>query len=350
MVEDVEVELPVGRRAFRFQLRRKEERLSTVEIDQWWMRDDSLDPTRNRERSAANFGPAVDYFWALCRREGSDLEPDVREAYLLARLLPASRSNGSREVMTDSAPDGPIRTAKARAARRASDRELDDLLRGGPPGELDELTFSRRTDELVGRSSYPEEAWRLYGDVTGGLLADARDAVGRPGDTAFEAVAAAWLELTRKFARRGELERLVLDVISYECRAALHQCLSAVWCGLVPVLERDRGLSREGVGFHAFWQLDLRRPAAETAAAYFHVFHGHVFGLHPAGADFIRTSTGRGLLGEWLAAGGREPEYRRLLHGLYLAVYHYANRHQAGKLARRGRSSAGDPEEVADAG
>jgi len=120
-----------------------------------------------------------------------------------------------------------------------------------------------------------------------------------------------------------------LDVLSYECRAAVHRCYSEVWDHLIFLLADKYDWTDDEVLFHRFWHLDQIMPSDHPEKANYHLFHGHIFALHPAGADFMLTKTGRELMGEWLS----DPDpfsapYRRLLHALSVAIYNYANRNQ----------------------
>jgi hypothetical protein len=85
-----------------------------------------------------------------------------------------------------------------------------------------------------------------------------------------------------------------------------------------------------------FWHLEQSRESEPGSPAYFHLFHAQAFGLHPAGAKFIRTPTGMALIREWIRSGGEfgADPYGRLLRGLYLAVHHYAERLETGRVER----------------
>jgi hypothetical protein len=51
---------------------------------------------------------------------------------------------------------------------------------------------------------------------------------------------------------------------------------------------------------------------------------------------FLSTPVGRELAGNWLATGCSEPAFGRLLHGILIAVYHYAGlRDEAAQRRRR---------------
>lgn len=106
--------------------------------------------------------------------------------------------------------------------------------------------------------------------------------------------------------------------------------------------------------FHRFWHLDLCWPSNESSDANFHLFHGHIIGLHPATGLFVQTDAGNQLLGDWLAiapqgwersSNPETPELRRLLYGLFVAIADYTNRHREDNDLRR--SQVGQmPEEI----
>ena len=126
----------------------------------------------------------------------------------------------------------------------------------------------------------------------------------------------------------------MLDVLSYEARAAFHQCYSALWFELLPRLVDRHGLDALGREFHELWHLDqIREP---EPGARVHLFHGHVFALHPAGGLLLGTPAGSDRVGAWLTAGeDREEAFERLLHALFLTVHHYAGIHAAAADDRR---------------
>ena len=139
------------------------------------------------------------------------------------------------------------------------------------------------------------------------------------------------------FARRsGNAGRkLVLDMLSYEARAAFHQCYTVVWCALIPYLVEKAKLSFESFGFLAFWHRDQVDSSSIEQGTCVSLFHGHVFGLHPGGGLFLQTEAGRELMGEWLQNPESAAYFGRLLHGLYVAIYDYVERRQTAAAARR---------------
>ena len=107
-------------------------------------------------------------------------------------------------------------------------------------------------------------------------------------------------------------------------------------------------------------------PVSESqlgSVAHFHLFHGHVFGLHPASGELLRTATGQKLVGSWLSEHGdvasrpgneeslarrqAEPAFGRLLYAIYVAILHYAGRRDHAAFTRRQQPiSVGGPELV----
>lgn len=327
MAQELTVTIRAGAEAFPFLLNRKSERLGPVTIEQFWMPLESVYPTGARQ--GANFRPLVDCWWAGCRQHGADDEQGIREAYLLARLLPRTRSKGSRRIVADALTGGTGRKAVV---------QLEKMLRQHDARGRDGLSFRNSVVESLGPPAYDDEDRERYEAARSELLDEGCRILLR-GDTerAVATAESAWAAWTRKFGRRGGQDRRkqLMDILSYESRAALHQCYSAVWVWLIPTLAERFRLSAEAVLFHRFWHLQHRGPAAETGADDFHVFCGHVFALHPAGGLFIRTEAGRELLGAYLLEPESPTTAGRLLAGLEVAALHYGLSREDEALGRR---------------
>jgi hypothetical protein len=91
----------------------------------------------------------------------------------------------------------------------------------------------------------------------------------------------------------------------------------------LPHLESKYQLSDPSANFLKFWHIVHCCEAAEGDNFYFHLFHGHVFALHPTSSEFLRTATGRESIGDWLVHPDHASAFGRLLHGLYVAAGHY---------------------------
>ncbi len=313
----------MGDRVFSFELCRKSENFATVPIDHWWMRTTELYRQRAEAGTTGKCRRHSRGVFALCQQAGSDGERSNCEVYTLAHLLPCVRNQGSRRIVKDAVPTC---AAAGKAKREASDHELDQLLRCCESETLTELAFSRKTADVLGppplapmvAAAYREFCQEFFDPVVDELLANSRKGI--------TFALKAWQRFMTSIGRRGgrQQQKQVLDIISYEARAALHQCYSAVWHYLLlPQLRCDHALTNENITFLQFWHLDQIRPSNLGDVANFHLFHGHVFSLHPASGAFLRTATGRERMGQWLTQQS-SAAYGQLLHGLYLSTFHYA--------------------------
>ncbi|MEQ8791400.1 MAG: hypothetical protein RIC55_34375 [Pirellulaceae bacterium] len=336
------------RSAFSFTLCRKELLLGQLPIDQWWMSQRGLYGERNQD--SPNRQEVVECYWSLCRREGSAVDDrSVQETYVLASLLPYARSNGSRRVFVDASL---TRQRGGELARRQLLEELEALLQSARHDELDVLQFYRQTADLLGPPVYGEEVRSRHRALTAEILHEASDACALSGTEGLRLATEAWREKMRKIGRRRglEVDKQALDALSYECRAAFHRCYSAAWLLLMEKLAGEYAWSDEAKLFHRLWHLDQVLPSNESPELRFHLFHGHLFGLHPAAGNLICTPTGRDLLGELLAAPPDLTCHRRFLNVMHLAAYQYAERYDVARLLRKGQvelTSDGDVESVA---
>lgn len=347
MIARREEELEVGGRGFRFALCRKAERMGAVAIDHWWMDTATLYGQRNQP--AANLDPIVDSYWALCRHHGTDAEASVRESYVLAKLLPRARSHASRRVFNDA-----HLFSRGRATRTARARAIEDLERLLGTGRDDRLTpreFKEETAKVLGPPRPDGPVAERYEQFAAELLGESCEALD-DGDTGgLELAFRRWDEAMLAWGRRRgfALEKRVLDILSYECRTALHRCYSSAWCELLPRLTERYGLDEASQDFLGLWHLDQIQNPERDFPDRFHLFHGHVFGLHPAGALLLQTRSGRERVADWLAAAGREAAFGRLLNALMIAVHHYAGLHEAIAADRRSPQPLADVEEQAAA-
>ena len=246
----------------------------------------------------------------------------AQDTLLLSSLLPVVRSNGGQTVFRDA-------HLKKGRQRYALIDTLNDQLRASRNQEMSAVEFQKGTADVLGPLDYGSDVQARYDDLVATVLGDARDELSTKGwqagvDRALER----WREWNKSFGRRGghEVEKEALNILSYECRTALHTCYSATWCELIKHLAEKYKWTEEAILFHELWHLDLIDRFAEDPLPNDRLFHGHVFGLHPASADFICTTTGRDLIGNYLAPPSEDATFRRCLHGMYVAVHDYANR------------------------
>lgn len=301
---------------------RKQAQYGDVEVDHWWMDWKSVYGDRNCQDS--NHQTLIDIYWGMCTQKLTVTQRQVQESYLLAHLLPFARSKGSRRVLLDSVP---ARKCRSKPGSSDDTTDLDQMLRTSQEKEMDIVEFRDSTANAIGPPVFDVKVKVAYDRLAGELLEKGCDVLERVGNRGVEVTIDLWQTWMRTIGRRSgnSLDKQVLDMLSYECRAAVHRCYSAVWDHLIHLLADKHQLSDEEVIFHRFWHLDQLTTSDKPTEAHFHLFHGHVFALHPAGAEFMKTKTGRDLMGQWLTDPGPESAcYGRMLNGLAVAVHHYA--------------------------
>src|SRR5262245_44546192 len=144
-----------------FSLCRKAEHLGTVPVDRWWMPTTAQYAQRERSSQAGdNFASVTAGFWALCGREGTQHDSEVQESYLLARLVPFTRSQGSRRIFADACLSPPRRRSGLPTQDLAE--ELEPLLQASQTKQMSRLDFQRKTGEVLGPPALAGEAVKIY--------------------------------------------------------------------------------------------------------------------------------------------------------------------------------------------
>jgi hypothetical protein len=311
-----------GGKSFRFELCNKLEFFGSTTVNQWWMPVTELYAQREQKNAAdQNHRMISDFYWMMCRAEKATDCRDAQERFLLAKLLPKVRSQGSRTIFADAfLRGGSVRERKQRM------EELDALLSQTQREFMTRAQFHQKTHEILGRQEYPSEIQHAYDELTSELFDQACVTLERDGVT--EAVAildTQWQQFQKEFGRRaGHAERkLVLDVLSYEARAAFHHCYSVVWCSLLPRLGEKHRLSKPDWHFHHLWHFDKIDEDAAARGECLSLFHGHVLGLHPGTGYFLQCPAGRELMGQWIVRPESEECFGRLLYGLQLSLFQY---------------------------
>ena len=308
-----------GRR-FSFCLCRKQEDFGDTSVDQWWMKVSSI--YRQRNIRADNYQAVIDCWRAVCEKHGTFSDRGTLKTYILAMLLPEARSHGSRRVVADATPTWP---RNHRRVRQGAIWELESQLAGSRSLELDKVAFRDRTADLIGPAQFSPELQERYHELAAELLDRGCEALqqnGSQGADVSKNIWQGWMVSTGRH-RGHKLDKQVFDILSYECRAAMYRCYSAVWCELLPHLANKYAFSAASYRFHQFWHLARCEDSNEPEYGYFHLFHGHVFALHPACGLFIGTRTGSELMGEWLENPEASGTYGRLLQGICVAVEYY---------------------------
>lgn len=333
-------------KVFPFRLRREDAVYGNVELPHYWI--DQRGVYGDRKRSQSLHRKLVDCFWAICMREGAVFDEGPQESYILANLLPYARSNGSRRVFVDALPAPEEKWPKNRKELICN---LDTLLKSSPSKMMTLTEFHDDTANAIGPLRYEEDVWSLYRNFQAELLVQGRERLEKEGPSGVEATRQLWVNWMNSISRRAghQKEKQILDIFSYECRAALHRCYSAVWEEILKYLKSDYDLPFQSALFHKFWHQDQNFGSDHPQDSYYHIFHGHIFSLHPASGNFILTPTGQKLIGDWLSESQNGRSFGRLLYGLAVAVHDYAIRHEVhSELRKKQPESApgGDMERV----
>ncbi len=327
---------------YSFELCQKPLSLGNLSIDHWWMQVTSLYSQRRRiSATAHNHSEILRLYWAAVKNENATAFRDAQERYLLASLVPYVRAEGSRTVFADA-----ILARGRRSERLEQLAILERSLAADRERSLSREEFHERSWAALGRQRFPVEVEEAYRQLSREVL-DGPSSALACGDAAaaLMSVQQLWSRQMRSIGRRSGnvLEKLALDVLSYESRAAFHHCYSVTWCGLIPLLQLEDRWTEAACVFHRFWHTDLMDSQSGTS-----LFHGHIFGLHPATALFMQTTTGPELLGEWLANPVSAELFGRVLNGLLIAIFDYHQRRElaAEQRPRRRVQGTGDLEAV----
>lgn len=306
---------------FSFELcRKRDQSLGSVTVDHWWM---PVTPLYGQRQSGTpphrNHREILQFYWSDVQGHQATTQREAQERFLLASIVPRVRAEGSRTIFADAF------LRPQRRQRQAEEvRELNAILAGGASDRLSRSQFETQTRQILGRVEFPAETQSIYGDLSTQLFDEPCQLLSQ-GDTdaAIEKVQQSWGHLMRSIGRRSgnEIQKIVLDALSYEARAAFHHLYSVAWLGIIYLLEQGDGIDATTSRFLRFWHLvDADHERATS------LFQSHVFALHPATGLFVLTLQGRSLLGDWLTNPGSEVAFERLLFGLYVAMYHYAER------------------------
>ena len=308
---------PEGKSDYRFLFNYKSLVLGKIRFDQFWLPISTL--YKQRKRPAANFDPIIDFYWKCARMKGTHQDPGVLETYLLAKLLPNARNNNSRKV---------FKNAILKSNQSKDFKEIQDLnqsLTDSSNQTVSELIFWEQTGKILGPPEYEPFVLEKYNEMSGPLFQEAHEAIDHTSPDIFESFEKKWLELIKKYGKpKGyELEKRVLDILSYESRAQVHRCYSWFWTAILPAMCKWFSFNDEAQLFHKLWHLSPICESSENGSP-LHLFHGHVFALHPAGGMMLKTNAGRGIMEDFLTTKTNN-DYERFLNALLISIFHYEN-------------------------
>ncbi|EMI44887.1 hypothetical protein RRSWK_02527 [Rhodopirellula sp. SWK7] len=267
----------------------KQATLGTVCFRQFWLKNSSIYGGRGRR---AENQPSILNFFHRMTVDAGCLEDHRKpaETFLLASLASEIRSNKAQQVF----PDASLANwSSAYRCRKVA--ALDAQLRqssGETMTSDDFYRHSRTVCELAEMSNNViEEYLTLELQLFDGVLDDWID----EPETCKQLVNERWRDWML-MARRSSCKQVfkdVLNILSYESKAALHQCYSLLWIHLADAFADLEG-SAFVRQFNRFWHCDHRIPTGVVQDM--HLLHGHIFGLHPAFSMMIQTEVGGNII------------------------------------------------------
>ena len=288
-------------------------------FNQFWLPKPGLFGTRNMRSS--NHTVVLDFYRALCldRVKGRDSNSD--KVHLLASLLPKIRSNGAQAIF----PDASVKPPRGVANGGVDVEALESQLRGSKDEQLSLVDFCNRNRDAVGFPNFPEDTFSMYRKFEQRLFEGTAKLWWENENVANNLVEKRWLDWCNGFGRRrgNKVKKDVLNILSYESKAAFHQCYSALWVEMLPRLMTDQANREFSQRFHTLWHLDhrLKVPGQDRDA---HLFQGLALGLHPAFGNLLQTETGRRLTGETVLNPNDIAGQERFLHAGLVSLYLYA--------------------------
>jgi hypothetical protein len=300
------------------------QQLGPIEVDHWWMDVRRLYAQR-RSAKSHNRRAILRYYWEAVRSQKAEHEPIAQERLLLSELLPVMRSQGSRTIFKD---------AKLRRDRTSVDQQVTlEAMLAANRRRYTNSEFTEVSRSALARTAFPPGTQVIYNAMKSQLLEEAKTLLKQDKmDWALDCLSAKWKSVQKTIGRRQghAQEKIVLDALSYEARAAFHDLYSVAWIALIQGVLPHDGLSSQSAEFLEFWHTSITHPTTGQ-----HLFHGHVLGLHPACGPILQTPTGRRLMGEWLLRHDHE-SYGLLLGGLVIAIDFYRSLSDERRLTRTG--------------
>ncbi|TWU32788.1 hypothetical protein Q31b_57980 [Novipirellula aureliae] len=285
-------------------------------LTQFWLDKRTL-VSRSGTRGR-NFQPILDFFRRTALQIGG-VQIETIETHLLANLLPHVRHDGAQKIF----PDAKLRkqTKKLRGEAAA---ELDQLISCCREDRLTILEFHEKVRDAVGLPCFSAEEFAVYQKWSGEMFDGLQQLWVDELSEAVATVEKRWNTWNRRFGRRCKNlnQKTVLDVLSFESKAAFQQCYSAAWTAILPQLMSDEEPREISECFHGLWHLDQRIENPESGHD-IHLLHGLVLGLHPAFGLLIATQTGRELIGDMVSDPTNIPAQERFFNASLVAFFHY---------------------------
>ena len=295
----------------------KQTTLADQTFRQFWIPKPGLFGIRNQR--SGNHAAVLDFYQTLCFDRVNDQDENPAKTHLLASLLPSVRNNKAQGIF----PDACVTPPKGCSVTQSFDsNELELLLQGSKDERTSVVDFCNSNRKAVEFPEYPESTFELYRDFESELFADAARWWSDPV-AATKRTMERWSKWHKDIGRRGgnNSKKEVLNILSFESKAAFQQCYSALWVELIPHLIEGQENQLFSQRFHTLWHLDHRFRSSGQRDA--HLFHGLVFALHPVFGKLLTTEEGSRLVGKTVANPDDVASQERFLHAGLVSLHLY---------------------------
>jgi len=303
---------------YSFFMEQQQIQLGNISINQIWLPKNTLYGKYHDQD--ANRIALINFFWKSSEILSTNWDQDVLETYILATLLPETRGNASAKLFKDA-------TLHPGLLKKETGKELinqlDLYIKQTSNDPMSQSDFWEKTRRFLGPIEFSEEIHQLYETMSKELFPLASNFSYLNGDQVLELARPTWDKWIKKYSKGGgrNVQINILNILSYEARCALHRCYSFFWSVFTVEIAKINGYSNEFVDFHNLWHLD---PVIEDRGDGFryHLFHGHVPGLHPAGGYLLQTLNGREIVSHYISNPTTE-SFERFLNAYYLSCILY---------------------------
>ena len=298
--------------------------LADQPFKQYWVSKQGLFGTR-RKRSG-NHAAILDFYNQLCVDRNKDRHEMSAKVHLLASLLPLVRSNKAQNIFPDAST---LQPKECLEPSEFNPEALEVQLRKSKSARISVVDFCNRNRDAVDFPCFSASTFELYREFEAELFCDVPSRWYDDAPAAKVLVEQRWMRWCNGFGRRrGNKEKKdVLNILSYESKAAFTQCYSALWVEMIPHLlvgQENPDFCRQ---FHTLWHLDHRIPVPGSERPV-NLLHGLALGLHPSFGMLLTTETGSRLVGETVAMPRDIEAQERFLHAGLVSLYLYATARQ----------------------
>ncbi len=277
-----------------------------------------------------NYEPILDHFHHVAR-EFSGVDRETVETHLLATLLPEVRQDAAQVVF----PDASLKKRSVRAGDELLD-QLEQMLDSSRDSRSTIFEFHEQNRNAVGFPMLSDDEISLYEGWSEELFDGLEEIWSNDLPDAVARLKARWEVWRKRLGRRSNshLQKTVLNILSFESKAAFHQCYSATWATVLPQLANDVNFPEVFTNFHGLWHLDQRVPIPGNRQD-LHLLHGLVLGLHPAFSWLISTPTGRELIGDAVANASDIAAQERFFNAALVSIFQYESERSTYNSSRR---------------